>query len=131
MTLSEKIGQLLMVGFRGLAVDDRSPIVRDIRAGRVGGVVLFDRDLALDAPERNIRTPGQVKKLVAALQKAAAHPPAGGRGPGRGASGAAEAKARLPGNGRSRKAWASATIRKKRGARRKPSPPHWPRPAST
>ena len=74
MTLSEKIGQLLMVGFRGLEVDDRSPIVRDIRAGRVGGVVLFDRDLALDAPERNIRTPGQVKKLVAALQKAARIP---------------------------------------------------------
>ena len=74
VTLSEKIGQLLMIGFRGLEAGDRSPIIRDIRAGRIGGVVLFDRDLALKKDERNIRSPRQVKKLTAQLQKAAAIP---------------------------------------------------------
>jgi len=74
MTLIEKIGQLLMIGFRGLEADDYSPIVRDIRAGRVGGVILFDRDLALQSDQRNIRSPRQLKKLIRSLQAAAAIP---------------------------------------------------------
>jgi beta-N-acetylhexosaminidase len=73
-TLCEKIGQMLMIGFRGLEVDDHSPIVHDIRAGRIGGVVLFDHDLALGTAVRNIRSPRQVKKLIASLQNAAAVP---------------------------------------------------------
>ena len=63
-----------MIGFRGLDADDRSPIVGDIRAGRIGGVIFFDRDLALNAGERNIHSPRQVKKLIAQLQNAAAVP---------------------------------------------------------
>lgn len=63
-----------MIGFRGLAAAERSPVIRDIRAGRIGGVVFFDRDLALNRDERNIRSPQQVKKLIAALQNAAAVP---------------------------------------------------------
>ncbi|HSQ34854.1 MAG TPA: glycoside hydrolase family 3 N-terminal domain-containing protein, partial [Candidatus Binatia bacterium] len=74
MTLSEKIGQLLLVGFRGLDAVPGSALVRDIQAGRIGGVVLFDRDLALGKPERNIRSPGQVKALTSSLQAAASVP---------------------------------------------------------
>jgi beta-N-acetylhexosaminidase len=74
VTLSEKIGQLLLVGFRGLKAAPGSALVRDIRAGRIGGVVLFDRDLALGKPERNIRSPLQIKALTSALQAAAPVP---------------------------------------------------------
>jgi beta-N-acetylhexosaminidase len=74
VTLREKVGQLLMVGFRGLEAGPCSPIIQDIRAGRVGGVVLFDRELVLKKDERNIRSPRQVKKLIATLQRAAAVP---------------------------------------------------------
>jgi beta-N-acetylhexosaminidase len=74
VTLREKIGQLLMVGFRGLEVSGRSPIVCAIEAGAIGGIILFDRDLALDRDRRNIRSPRQVKRLIATLQKAAATP---------------------------------------------------------
>jgi beta-N-acetylhexosaminidase len=74
MTLEEKIGQLLLTGFRGLEADEHSPIARDIRAGCVGGVLLFDRDLELGAAERNIRSPQQVKTLIAYLQSQAAVP---------------------------------------------------------
>ena len=63
-----------MVGFRGLEAGERSTILRDVRAGRLGGVVLFDRDLALGSDERNIHSPRQVKKLIASLQNAAAVP---------------------------------------------------------
>jgi beta-N-acetylhexosaminidase len=72
--LREKAGQLLMIGFRGMDAEAGSAIHRDVRSGRVGGVVLFDRDLALRTAERNIRSPEQVRRLCAALQSAAAAP---------------------------------------------------------
>jgi len=68
LTLEEKIGQMLLVGFRGYTVDDDSQIARDIAAGRVGGVILFDRDVALGSNERNIEDPAQVRALTASLQ---------------------------------------------------------------
>ncbi|MFN3344918.1 MAG: glycoside hydrolase family 3 protein [Chloroherpetonaceae bacterium] len=67
-SLDLKIGQLLMVGFRGVAVSDTSPIVQDIRLGRIGGVVLFDYDVLQKKSGRNIQSPSQVKSLCAALQ---------------------------------------------------------------
>lgn len=68
--LEARIGQMLMVGFRGLEVDQSSPIVQDIRAGRIGGVVLFDNDVALRKPVRNVASPEQVKTLATDLQAA-------------------------------------------------------------
>lgn len=66
--LETQVGQMLLIGFRGLEVDENSPIVRDIREGRVGGVILFDYDVALKSPVRNVASPEQVKTLVADLQ---------------------------------------------------------------
>lgn len=73
-SLAAKIGQLLMVGFRGLAVDAQHPIVRDIREHNLGSVVLFDYDVLEARYERNISSPAQVKELVAALQSFADGP---------------------------------------------------------
>ncbi|MDO9515924.1 MAG: glycoside hydrolase family 3 protein [Syntrophales bacterium] len=72
--IGAKIGQMLMVGFRGLEVDEGSPVIRDIREGRIGGVILFDYDVPSAAPVRNIESLQQVKKLVAALKGAAPIP---------------------------------------------------------
>jgi len=69
VTLEQKIGQMVLTGFRGLTVDDRSPIVDDIRNGRVGGVILFDKDVALNSDIRNIESPEQVKRLNSKLQE--------------------------------------------------------------
>ncbi len=74
VSLAEEIGQMLMVGFRGLAVDANHPIVSDIRDRHLGSVVLFDRDLPSGQPVRNIQSPGQVRELVASLQAAAQAP---------------------------------------------------------
>ncbi len=74
VNIGEQIGQMLMVGFRGLEVDEESPVVRDIREGRIGGVVLFDYDIPSASSVRNIESPRQVKELVAALQDAAPVP---------------------------------------------------------
>lgn len=66
--LEAMIGQMVMVGFRGLVADPESAIGRDIRAGRVGGVILFDYDVALKSRTRNIDNPGQVLALTRGLQ---------------------------------------------------------------
>lgn len=73
MTLREKIGQLLMIGFRGATPADCGLIVRDIREHGIGGVVLFDVDMTstIDSGKpgkRNIESPGQVRALLQHLQ---------------------------------------------------------------
>lgn len=66
--LAEMAGQMLMVGFRGYDAPAKSRIARDIATGLVGGVVLFDYDVALDKPERNVRDAAQLRGLAARLQ---------------------------------------------------------------
>lgn len=73
-TLEEKIGQMLMVGFRGTSVDDTHPIVQDIRLRKLGGIILFDYDLTKKQSGRNITSSDQLKSLIASLQKAATVP---------------------------------------------------------
>ncbi len=68
------LGQMLLVGFRGLAVDDQHPIVADIRDRHLGGVVLFDRDGPAWSATRNVESPEQLAALTGALQAAAAAP---------------------------------------------------------
>jgi beta-N-acetylhexosaminidase len=68
VSLEEKIGQMLMVGFRGLVVDKDHPIVRDIVDRHIGGVVLFDYDVPSKSPVRNIESVSQLKSLVSSLQ---------------------------------------------------------------
>jgi beta-N-acetylhexosaminidase len=72
--LDVKIGQMLMVGFRGFEVQDDHPIVQDIRERQIGGVILFDRDSSIQSSIRNIQSPEQVRRLVASLQKFASIP---------------------------------------------------------
>ena len=74
VSLDIKIGQMLLVGFRSLVVDERHPIVADIRDRHLGGVVLFDFDVPSWSPIRNVESPEQVRALVAGLQALAAIP---------------------------------------------------------
>lgn len=72
-TLHEKIGQLLIIGFRGCTAAESELIVRDIREHRIGGIILFDQDMTggtIDTANRrrNIESPTQVKTLLAHLQ---------------------------------------------------------------
>lgn len=67
-TLEEKIGEMLMIGFRGFEVSDTSHIVRDIEEFHLGGVILFDYDVPTDRPVRNIESPKQVQNLISQLK---------------------------------------------------------------
>ncbi|TLS50921.1 beta-N-acetylhexosaminidase [Paenibacillus antri] len=61
MTLRDKIGQMLLVGFHGTDVPEELRSL--ITEGRIGGVILF---------ARNVESPAQVARLTASLQRAAA-----------------------------------------------------------
>jgi beta-N-acetylhexosaminidase len=67
-SLEEKIGQMIMVGFKGFEVSDTSHVVRDIEGHNVGGIILFDYDMTTQSPNRNIESPEQVKELTEKLQ---------------------------------------------------------------
>lgn len=78
-TRREKIGQLLLLGFKGRSAADTAPIVRDLREHAIGSVILFDVDLTgtVDSGQpgsRNITSPAQVRELVAHLQSHARTP---------------------------------------------------------
>jgi beta-N-acetylhexosaminidase len=68
VTLETKIGQMLMVGFRGLTIDATDPFGAAVAAGRVGHVVLFDTDVPSGSDVRNIQDPAQLTALTAQLQ---------------------------------------------------------------
>jgi beta-N-acetylhexosaminidase len=73
-SLDFKIGQMLMVGFRGLEVSDTSRIVKDIRNLHIGGVILFDYDVPSDSPVRNIESMEQLQHLNRDLQRYSSYP---------------------------------------------------------
>ncbi|NDV21530.1 glycoside hydrolase family 3 protein [Desulfovibrio sp. JC022] len=66
--LDVMIGQMVMVGFRGLELNADNPVVSDIKDSRVGGVILFSKDCALNSTVRNIAGPDQLAKLTSDLQ---------------------------------------------------------------
>jgi len=74
MNLEEKIGQMLIVGFKGATVTADSPIIHDIQERNLGGVILFDRFLAEKRPDNNIISLQQVKELIRNLQANAQTP---------------------------------------------------------
>jgi beta-N-acetylhexosaminidase len=66
--LQEKVGQMLMVGFRGTEAPKDSYIAKTIQDLNLGGVILFDYDLPSKSAGRNITDPEQTKNLVTQLK---------------------------------------------------------------
>lgn len=73
-SLDVKIGQMLMVGFRGIGAAEGTSIARDLRDLHLGGVILFDFDVETRKYGRNIVSPKQVAMLTAELRSHAAAP---------------------------------------------------------
>ena len=72
--LHDRIGQMVLVGFRGMTPHEAESTLRHIRAGSIGGVVLYDVDAQTGEP-RNIESPQQLKALVTAVKDAGPIPP--------------------------------------------------------
>jgi beta-N-acetylhexosaminidase len=73
-SLRDRIGQMLLVGFRGLTVEDASEVAADIRDRNLGGILLFDTDQPTHSAVRNVESPAQLTALVAGLQALATIP---------------------------------------------------------
>jgi len=58
--LKSKIGQMLIVGFRGLEIDSESSIAQAIKDLNLGGVILFDYDVPSE---------GKIKEILLTLSK--------------------------------------------------------------
>ncbi len=75
LTLCQRAAQMLLVGFRGCRVSECSAVLEDIARIGVGGVILFERDVADSSlPLRNVESPPQLRALITGLQAAAAVP---------------------------------------------------------
>jgi len=72
--LHDRIGQMVLVGFRGLTAQEAEPTLKQIEAGSIGGVVLYDVDSHTGGP-RNIQSPRQLSELVTAVKAAGSIPP--------------------------------------------------------
>ncbi|MEM7534417.1 MAG: glycoside hydrolase family 3 N-terminal domain-containing protein [Chloroflexota bacterium] len=72
--LDVKIGQMLLVGFQGLTVDQNSAIVRAIHNYHIGNIVLFDKGSQLGLGRRNISSSDQLHTLTDTLQASSGLP---------------------------------------------------------
>jgi beta-N-acetylhexosaminidase len=65
---------MLLVGFRGLTVEEASEIASDIGDRNLGGILLFDTDQPTHSVVRNVESPAQLTALIAGLQSLARTP---------------------------------------------------------
>lgn len=70
ISLEEKIGQMLIVGFRGSDLKEAPTLIAQMKSGLIGGVILYDIDILSNNSPRNIISADQVLKLCSDLQKA-------------------------------------------------------------
>jgi len=74
ISLKEKIGQMIMVGFADTIIYDTSTIVHDIKKYKIGGVIIYEYDVVNKMRPRNISSKVQLKKLTQQLQSHAKVP---------------------------------------------------------
>ena len=70
LTLRDKVAGLLVVGFRGMTLDEAPWLRSALEDGGLGGVILFDRD-TLTGADRNVVSPEQLTGLISDLKAAA------------------------------------------------------------
>jgi len=68
ISLREKIGEMLLIGFRGTTITPDMHIIHDIQNIGISGVILFDYDVPNKKHHRNIENAPQLKKLISDLQ---------------------------------------------------------------
>ncbi len=68
VSLEQKIGQMLMVGFHGTSAKPGSQICKDIRQYNLGAVILFDYNPVDKSKPKNIASKAQVARLTKELQ---------------------------------------------------------------
>ena len=73
-SLRERVGQMLLVGFRGMTVEEAEPTRSLIADGLLGGILLFSVDQPTGGP-RNVGSADQLRALVDGLSSASLSQP--------------------------------------------------------
>lgn len=68
MTLREKIGQMILIGFNGTELNPQHELVQAIQNKEVGGVILFDIDYHTRKPGKNIVNTAQTSRLISEIK---------------------------------------------------------------
>jgi len=56
--LKHKIGQMILVGFRGDSIQKVDTVLKNqLEKGEIGGLILFDYDVVYKKADRNIKSP--------------------------------------------------------------------------
>jgi beta-N-acetylhexosaminidase len=61
---------MMMIGFRGMTMNESDHLLRDLQEYHVGGIILFDYDVPTKTPIRNIESKDQVKNLIEEMTSA-------------------------------------------------------------
>lgn len=69
VSLKQKIGQMIIVGFKEAELKPDSSIVKAIQNQQIGGVILFDYDFQTKKFDHNIKNPEQLASLTQQLQQ--------------------------------------------------------------
>ena len=64
ISLRNKIGQLLIMGFQGTEIYDNSPVAQWLSDDGLGGVLLFNKDVATGRQGKNLENKLQIKQLI-------------------------------------------------------------------
>ncbi|HBC0466244.1 TPA: glycoside hydrolase family 3 protein [Legionella pneumophila] len=69
ITIRNKIGQMLIMGFHGSELHDNSPVAQWLSNDGLGGVLLFDKDLSTGIYGKNLRNQAQIRQLIRQLNR--------------------------------------------------------------
>lgn len=69
ITLRNKIGQMLVMGFNGAEIHDTSPVSHWLSNDGLGGVLLFDKDVSTGLYGKNLKNQAQIKQLIHKLNQ--------------------------------------------------------------
>ena len=72
---SKRLGQMLIVGFRGTEINSEHPAIKNLKELNVGGVILYNYDYELEVSDRNIASQDQLLQLSGDLISNASTPP--------------------------------------------------------
>ena len=68
LSLKQKIGQMIIIGFKEAELKPDSAVVKAILAQQIGGVILFNYDFQTKTYQHNIESPQQLLTLTKQLQ---------------------------------------------------------------
>ncbi|MDP3269367.1 MAG: glycoside hydrolase family 3 N-terminal domain-containing protein [Legionella sp.] len=68
ITLRNKIGQMLIMGFNGTEINEYTPVAQWLSNDGLGGVLLFDKDIESNHYGKNLVDQAQIKHLIHELR---------------------------------------------------------------